>query len=75
MVTHHYEEGGDGTSNLHLLDLATGELRQITNMPAGMKALFPHFRSDGWIYFLVWGTDGERMVAASDAALEVAAAP
>ncbi len=75
MVTHHYEESGDGTSNLHLLDLATGQVRQITNMPAGMKALFPHFRSDGWIYFLVWGPDGERYVTASDAALEIAAMP
>ena len=47
--------------------------QQITNMPAGTRALFAHFVSSGWIYFLVTGEGGDRLVA-SDAALRVAAA-
>jgi hypothetical protein len=59
-----------GASNLFIVDLTTGEKRRITNMPAGQFALFPHFRSDGWIYFLVRepGSNAER-VGASDAAV------
>ena len=41
------------------------------DVPAGTRALFPHFRSDGWFYFLVM--DGEReLIIASDAALVIA---
>jgi hypothetical protein len=69
-VTHHYE---DGVTNLYLVDLSNGVREKITNMPTGTKALFPHFRSDGWIYFLVASDDGRRFVAASDAALVAAA--
>jgi hypothetical protein len=59
-----------GAANLFIVDLMSGEQQRITNMPAGEFALFPHFRSDGWIYFLVRepGTNAER-VGASDAAL------
>jgi len=39
-------------------------------MPANTRALFPHFRSDGWIYFTVKAADGEYL-AATDAALRV----
>ncbi len=66
-VTHHYE---DDAANLYVSDLLTGETFKVTNMPAGTKALFPHFRSDGWIYFLV--TDGERdRAAATDVVLHL----
>jgi Tol biopolymer transport system component len=68
-VTHHYEEG---TANIYLVDLSDGSRHKITNMPAGTRALFPHFRSDGWFYFLVKSDDGE-YVAASDAALALSA--
>lgn len=39
-------------------------------MQPGQYALFPHFRSDGWIYFIVrtQNTSTEHIVA-SDAAL------
>ena len=67
-VTHHYE---DGTANIYLVDLSNGSRHKITNMPMGTRALFPHFRSDGWFYFLVKTDDGE-YVAASDAALRLA---
>jgi hypothetical protein len=59
-----------GTSNIFLLDLTSGAVTRITNMHAGQYALYPHFRSDGWIYFLVRdkNTNHEYAVA-SDAAL------
>jgi hypothetical protein len=39
-------------------------------MGAGQYALYPHFRSDGWIYFLVRDHDTTKeYVLASDAAL------
>jgi len=69
-VTHHYE---GGTANLYLADLRDGTQYQVTNMPAGARALFPHFVSNGWMYFLVTGDEGDRLIA-SDAALRIAAA-
>ncbi len=56
---------------IDLADLLTGERHQVTNMPEGTKALFPHFRSDGWIYFLMTGPDGDRALA-TDAVLHLA---
>jgi Tol biopolymer transport system component len=58
-----------GSSNLYLVDLKTGDIRRFTNMPAGQFALFPHFRSDGWIYFVVRTLEGNEYFAATDAAL------
>ena len=59
-----------GAANLYMFDLATGNSYRITNMGPGQYALFPHFRSDGWIYYVVRteGTTPEHIVA-SDAAL------
>ena len=59
----------DGASNLVLVDLRTGTATRITNMQPGQYALFPYFRSDGWIYFVVRTLGGEEYYAASDAAL------
>ena len=58
-----------GTANVYLLDLRTGETTRLTRMEPGQYALFPHFRSDGWIYFVVRTLDGEEYFAATDAAL------
>lgn len=58
-----------GSSNLYLVDLTTGTSQRITNMQPGQYALFPHFRSDGWIYFVVRTLDDNEYFAASDAAL------
>jgi hypothetical protein len=70
MVTHSHE--GD-RSNLYLIDMLTGDTHQVTDMPANMRALFPHFRSDGWFYFLVIDNESDReYVAASDAAIRIA---
>ena len=58
------------SSNLFVLDLTTGEERRITMMGPGQLALFPHFRSDGWIYAIVKDRNrGREVVIASDAAL------
>jgi hypothetical protein len=59
-----------GSANIILVDLLTGTRRRITTMAAGQYALFPHFRSDGWFYFLVRDKNtGKEMAVASDAAL------
>lgn len=61
-----------GAANLYLVDLLDGTSRRITDMPPGEYALFPHFRSDGWIYFVVRTVDAAEYFAASDAALVLA---
>ncbi|MFO0683607.1 MAG: hypothetical protein U0234_16230 [Sandaracinus sp.] len=58
-----------GVSNAYLIDLVTGEETRITNMQPGQQALFPHFRSDGWIYFLARTGGVPEHIVASDAAL------
>jgi hypothetical protein len=40
-------------SNIYVVDLLTGTRRAVTVMSAGQRAVFPHFRSDGWLYFTV----------------------
>lgn len=67
-VTHAYE---NDTANLYLTDLLTGTTVQVTNMPSDTKALFPHFVSNGWIYFLATGENGDRAMA-TNAALVMA---
>lgn len=58
-----------GVSNIYLIDVTTGERHRVTNMQPGQRALFPSFRSDGWIYFLVRngpaGTTPEYIVASN----------
>ena len=59
-----------GAANLYLMDLATGIPLRITHMQPGQYALFPHFRSDGWIYAQVRDASaGHEYTVASDAAL------
>jgi hypothetical protein len=58
-----------GASNLVLVDLLDGSSRTITRMGAGQYAVFPHFRSDGWIYFVIRTLEREEYFAASDAAV------
>lgn len=64
-----------GASNLYLVDLLDGSAHRLTNMNAANYALFPHFRSDGWLYFVVRGLGGEEFFAASDAALRLEGSP
>ena len=59
-----------GAANIYLMDLRTGTPVRITNMAPGQYALFPHFRSDGWIYAAVRDrTTSHEYMVASDAAL------
>jgi hypothetical protein len=61
-----------GTANIIVIDLVTGSRYRITTMQAGQYALFPHFRSDGWIYFLVRDQNtGKEYAVASDAARNI----
>jgi hypothetical protein len=67
IVYHHYTAD---RADLYLMDLRTGVPIQITHMGAGQYALFPHFRSDGWIYADVREPSQTReLLIASDAAL------
>jgi hypothetical protein len=60
-----------GTANVFLFDLWTQKLQTVTHMGPGQFALFPHFRSDGWMYFMVYdqNTGKRRFVAANNARL------
>ncbi len=59
-----------GAANLYLMDLRIGVRVRVTNMAPGQYALFPHFRSDGWIYAQVRDANTEHeYTIATDAAL------
>ena len=59
-----------GAANVYLMDLRNGVPIRITNMQPGQYALFPHFRSDGWIYVQIRDTNtNHEYTVASDAAL------
>ena len=58
-----------GVSNVYLIDLLTGHETRVTNMQPGQRALFPHFRSDGWLYFLVRTGSLPEYIVASDAGI------
>ncbi|MBL0217561.1 MAG: PPC domain-containing protein [Myxococcales bacterium] len=59
-----------GTSNIIIVNIATGARTRVTNMKPGQYALFPHFRSDGWFYFTVRDKNTNKEYAVgSDAAL------
>ncbi len=84
VVTHRYAAPGadGGTADKHsditLTDLLTGEVVEVTHMGPNEYALYPHFRADGWLYFLVRdmnptgpdGGPGKETLVASDVALK-----
>jgi hypothetical protein len=82
VVTHQYVDLSDaeqaaaglaaGSSNIVLVDLATGKQVRLTKSGAGQFALYPHFRADGWLYFIVrdMNTSTESVIA-SDAAIRM----
>ena len=63
-----------GASNIVLVDLQTHKTTVVTHMNPGQYALYPHFRSDGWLYFLVRDVNngGAEHLVASDLALKLA---
>ncbi|MBX2812723.1 MAG: hypothetical protein KTR25_12980 [Myxococcales bacterium] len=56
-------------ANIYLVDLLSGASHRVTNMAPGQYALFPHFRSDGWVYYVARTLEGRELFVATDAAL------
>jgi hypothetical protein len=85
IVTHQYVDTNDPasaglpaqSSNVVLMDLLTGEVTRLTNMGARQYAFAPHFRADGWIYFIVrdMNSPTETLVASDAALRRMAATP
>lgn len=82
MVTHQYVDRSQpdqaqlpaGSANIMLVDLVTGKIVRITSSKAGQYALYPHFRADGWLYFLVRDMRARtEYIVASDAAIRLEA--
>ena len=85
LVTYHYltrdDFGSDaeyapyadrGASDVYVADMLTGKKLRVTRMAPGQFALFPHFRSDGWLYFTVRDALNEKeYIAATDATLRL----
>lgn len=58
---------------MFVIDFVTGEKQKVTKMGPGQFALYPHFRSDGWLYFLVVDHNtGKYYTVASDWAVRSA---
>jgi hypothetical protein len=58
------------SSNIFVVDLKTGKQTQVTKMGANQRALYPHWRADGWLYFLVRDNVANKdTLVASDVAL------
>jgi hypothetical protein len=70
-----YRAGSNGgAANIYLVDMLNNTTRRITMMAPGQYALYPHFRSDGWIYYLVrhdptGGSNAHEYAVALDTAL------
>jgi len=82
LASHHYNEPGDfaptddpayaqkGSADIWVVDFVTGKKQVVTKMAPGQFALFAHFRSDGWLYFLVVDRNTNRyLTVASDWAI------
>lgn len=86
LATHHYNDHADlanesqayrdkGSSDIVMADFVTGKKEKVTKMGPGQFALYAHFRSDGWLYFLVVDANTNKYyVAASDWAVRAAEA-
>jgi hypothetical protein len=60
------------SADIVLVDLKDMSKRTLTSMPAGKRALYPHFRADGWIYFLIRDANtSKETLAATDAARRI----
>lgn len=58
-----------GGSNLYVMELSTGIPQRITRVAPGQYALYPHFRSDGFLYAQLRDSQtGHEITIASDAA-------
>jgi hypothetical protein len=60
------------SSNIFVADMKTGKIVQVTKMGAGQRALYPHFRADGWLMFTVRDSVANKeTLVASDVALRM----
>lgn len=60
----------NASSNIYIYDFVKKQRIRLTQMQPGQFALYPHFRSDNYIYFLVRDTnEGKDHVIATDAAV------
>jgi hypothetical protein len=60
------------SANVWLYDLATKQKIRITAMKSGQYALYPHWRADGWLYFIVRDTNTSKdYLVASDAGIRM----
>lgn len=61
------------SSNIFIHDLKKKVRIRVTDMKPGQFALYPHFRSDGWMYFLVrdMNEGGNTYVVATDVGIIV----
>jgi hypothetical protein len=56
-------------ADVYIVDLCTGEKVRVTDVPPDHYAVFPNFRADGWVYFVVKDEQGrQEWIAASNAA-------
>lgn len=63
-----------GAADIYVADFVTGRVIRAVHMNPGQFAVFPHFRSDGWLYFLVRDSNTRaEYIAASDIAIRLAA--
>lgn len=87
LTTHHYlakteypdaSYNGKGSADIWVADFVTGKKTRITMMGPSQFALFPHFRSDGWLYFIVRDSSVsgsvKEYIVASDFAIRAAKA-
>ena len=64
----------ENSANIYVYDILRSRKVRLTRMKAGQFALYPHFRSDGWLYFLVRDIRNEPAkdyVVATDAAIRI----
>jgi hypothetical protein len=76
VITHSY--ANENSSDIYLYDLWKKKPHRITELGANKFALYPVFRADGWIYFIVRDHSGQtpqEYLLASDAALKIMAQP
>lgn len=86
LATHHYNEPSDytseelaagykekGSADVIVVDFVTGKKVKVAKMGPGQFGLYAHFRSDGWLYFLVVDrTTNKYRIVASDWAIRQA---
>ena len=79
LATHHYNEPSDysptdpqaegfarsGSADVVVVDFVTGKKVKVARMNPGQFALYAHFRSDGWLYFLVVDNNTHKFYAAA----------